>query len=1181
MKTAERRFKLKTDLKPAGDQPRAIEELLDNLERGVREQVLLGATGTGKSLHPEEKVIVGERCDEGIRWSLERIGDFVERLSRRYPVVRMGEDYLVLLPRGRYYTLSFSPRSFQVEVKPLYSVSFHREEGRLFEIELEDGRRIRTTGDHNFYVLSEEGFLLKESSQLKDTDFVPIPREFPSSGEGLSRVYLTDFIEASDRIFVVPCEEIYEDFISKVYGKESRKKLWRARFRGEKGIPLSRCGELIEPFRDKISIKSQGGKVFPNRIELDRDLLEFIGLYIAEGLSTDRYILISTTSRYYGELVIRVANRFGVKAHFRNDRDMVIHSSLLAEFMKSLCGSGAGEKRLPPFWLNLTDEQLSHILRALFDGDGTVDRTSVSIITKSRALAEELLYALLKLGVWGRVREVFKRATNSQHEGDLYYRVSIYGGEVKIFLKKVGFNLEDKRSKAQLLAGKRRSTNKDVIPHLGGKLRKLRAEAGRLQREVKGSLCRQTVSTIELGRRFPSAEAFEEIISNLGASDLKKYTSLRWSRIKSVREVPYRGFVYDLSVEDNETFLAGFGGMFVHNTFTLANVIAHYNRPTLVVVHNKILAAQLYREFKELFPDNAVEYFISYYDYYQPEAYIPEKDLYIEKDASINEVLERYRHSATISVLERRDVIVVASVSCIYGLGSPEHYESLRIKIRKGGYLSLSKTIRKLVEMGYERNDYAYRRATFSVKGDALEIIPSNAEDYLVRIELWDEEVERIALMDVLNRHIIEELEEVSLFPASHYIAPRPTVEKALEEIERDLKERVEWFKKQGREVEAQRLYQRTMYDIEMIRELGHCKGIENYSRYFDGREPGEPPFTLLDYFPEDFLLIVDESHMTIPQIRAMYNGDRSRKEKLVEYGWRLPSALDNRPLKFEEFLERINQVIYVSATPGEWEIERSNGIVVEQIVRPTGLLDPEVEVRPTRNQLEDLLREIQERKRRGERALVLTTTKRLAEEVADYLSERKVKATYMHSELDAIERARIVRELREGSLDVVVGVNLLREGLDLPEVSLVAILEADKEGFLRSYTSLIQTIGRAARNVNGKAILYADRITGSMRKAIEETNRRREKQKRYNEEHGITPKSIVKPVKELLALEELDYVQLPTKLPKGIKTEEDLIKKIEKLEKEMWEAAKNWEFERAAKLRDEIKKLRSYLNLN
>ncbi len=616
-------------------------------------------------------------------------------------------------------------------------------------------------------------------------------------------------------------------------------------------------------------------------------------------------------------------------------------------------------------------------------------------------------------------------------------------------------------------------------------------------------------------------------------------------------------------------------------TYTIANVIEKHGKPTLVVVHNKILAAQLYREFKELFPDNAVEFFISYYDYYQPEAYIPEKDLYIEKDASINEVLERYRHSATISVLERRDVIVVASVSCIYGLGSPEHYESLRIRVSKGAHLNLTKFVRKLVELGYERNDYAYKRATFSVKGDAVEVIPSDAEDYTVRIELWDDEVERIAVIDTLNRHQIKELEEVSFFPASHYIAPRPTVESALEEIERDLRERVDWFKKQGKQVEAQRLYQRTMYDLEMIRELGHCKGIENYSRYFDGREPGEPPFTLLDYFPEDFLLVVDESHMTIPQIRAMYNGDRSRKEKLVEYGWRLPSALDNRPLKFEEFLERLDQVIYVSATPSDWEIERSKGVVVEQIVRPTGLVDPEVEVRPTRNQLEDLIREIQDRVRRNERALVLTTTKRLAEEVADYLTERKIKATYMHSELDAIERARIVKELREGTVHVVVGVNLLREGLDLPEVSLVAILEADKEGFLRSYTSLIQTIGRSARNVNGKAILYADRITKSMERAIEETNRRREKQKRYNKEHGITPKSIVKPIKELLALEELDYVKLPLKLPKGIKTEEDLIRRIEKLEKEMWEAAKSWEFEKAAKLRDEIKSLRNYLNLN
>ncbi|RMH81170.1 MAG: excinuclease ABC subunit B [Acidobacteria bacterium] len=615
-------------------------------------------------------------------------------------------------------------------------------------------------------------------------------------------------------------------------------------------------------------------------------------------------------------------------------------------------------------------------------------------------------------------------------------------------------------------------------------------------------------------------------------------------------------------------------------TFTIANLIERYNRPTLIIAHNKILAAQLYRELKELFPENAVEYFISYYDYYQPEAYIPEKDLYIEKDASINEILERYRHSATVSVLERKDVIVVASVSCIYGLGSPQAYYSLRIPIEVGQKLSLSRLTRKLVEIGYERSDYAIRRATFAIRGNALEVVPSDMEDHLFRIEFWDDEVESISLMDAINRHKIKELKKVVLFPASHYVAPRETIEKALEEIEKDLTQRVNWFKSQGKLIEAQRLYQRTSHDLEMIREIGHCKGIENYSRYFEGRKPGEPPFTLLDYFPEDFLLIVDESHVTLPQIRAMYNGDRSRKEKLVEYGWRLPSALDNRPLKFEEFLERIDKVIYMSATPGDWEVQRSMGVIVEQIVRPTGLLDPQVEIRPTRGQIEDLIREIQEKRKRGERALVLTTTKRLAEEVSEYLRERGIKAKYMHSDLDAIERAKVVKELREGSIEVIVGVNLLREGLDLPEVSLVAILEADKEGFLRSYTTLIQTIGRAARNVNGKAILYADRITESMKRAVEETERRRKVQEEYNARHGITPKSIVKPIKELLAIEELDYVKLPLKLPNGISSEENLIERINRLEKEMWECARRWEFEKAAKLRDEIKELRELLKL-
>jgi len=616
-------------------------------------------------------------------------------------------------------------------------------------------------------------------------------------------------------------------------------------------------------------------------------------------------------------------------------------------------------------------------------------------------------------------------------------------------------------------------------------------------------------------------------------------------------------------------------------TFTIANLIAEYKKPALILAHNKTLAAQLYREFKELFPNNAVEYFISYYDYYQPEAYIPEKDLYIEKDSSINDILDRYRHSATKSVIERADTIVVASVSCIYGLGSPEHYVNMRIQLLKGQKINLLNLSRQLVEIGYERNDYSFKRGTYSIRGgDSIEIVPSHADDMIIRIEFWDNEIESIKEMDLLNRHLLKEVDHTVIFPATHYVAPKPALMEAVEKIEKDLKERAEYFKSQGKEIEAQRLVQRTMYDIELIKELGHCKGIENYSRYFDGRKEGEPPFTLFDYMPDDFLLIVDESHVTVPQVRGMYNGDLSRKQKLVDFGWRLPAALDNRPLKFEEFLKKINKAVFVSATPAQWEIEYSKGVIVEQIVRPTGLLDPEVEIRPTTNQLEDLVKEINKIKQRNERVIVLTTTKRLSEDVSNYLTERRIRAKYMHSDLDAIERAKAIKELREGSIDVIVGVNLLREGIDMPEVSLIAILEADKEGFLRSTTSLIQTIGRVARNVNGKAILYADRITESMKRAIEETNRRREIQRQYNEEHGITPKSIVKPVKELLSLEDLDYIKVPESIPKGIKTEKDLVERLNKLEKMMWEASKKWEFEKAAKLRDEINELKKVAGL-
>ena len=610
-------------------------------------------------------------------------------------------------------------------------------------------------------------------------------------------------------------------------------------------------------------------------------------------------------------------------------------------------------------------------------------------------------------------------------------------------------------------------------------------------------------------------------------------------------------------------------------TFSLCHTIEKYGKPTLVLAHNKTLAAQLYREIKELFPNNAVEYFVSYYDYYQPEAYVPERDLYIEKDSSINDSIDRLRHSATRSLIERPDTIVVASVSCIYGLGTPEFYEKLRLQLYVGMPIDRQELLRKLVELQYVRDDFSFKRGTFRVKGDTVEILPSHSEDVIIRVEFFGDEIDAISELDIFNRDIKRKLERTVIFPASHYVIPKPDMAEAIKQIQLDLEKEVEAFRKAGKEIEANRLWQRTNYDIEMMMELGTCKGIENYSRYFDGRKPGEAPYTLMDYFSDDYLLIVDESHVTIPQVKAMYNGDRRRKENLVKYGWRLSSAYDNRPLKFDEFLQKIERAIYVSATPSDWEINRSKGIIVEQIIRPTGLVDPEIEVRPTEGQMDDLINEIWKLKERDERAIVITLTKKMAENLADYLQERDIKAIYLHSEIDTIERAKIIKELREGKYDVIVGVNLLREGIDMPEVSLVAVLEADKQGFLRSTTALIQIIGRAARNVHGKAILYADKISPAMKQAIDETNRRRKLQEEYNKQHGITPKTVSKDVKDLISLEELGIIELYEDLPDDIQNEEELLKEIEKLEKQMWQYAKDWEFEKAAELRDKIEKLK------
>ena len=624
---------------------------------------------------------------------------------------------------------------------------------------------------------------------------------------------------------------------------------------------------------------------------------------------------------------------------------------------------------------------------------------------------------------------------------------------------------------------------------------------------------------------------------------------------------------------DEQTLLGVTGS---GKTFTMAKVIEKIQRPTLVLAHNKTLAAQLCAEFKEFFPNNAVEYFVSYYDYYQPEAYIPHTDTFIEKDSAINEEIDRLRLSATASLLERRDVIVVSSVSCIYGLGEPEDFEKMMVSLRVGAQIERDELLKKLVAIRYERNDIAFERNMFRVRGDTVEVWPAYWKDTALRIEFFGDEIDRISEVNVVTGSPIRRLNNIPIWPATHYVTPKEKMDAAVQEIYRELEERVAFFEGEGKLIEAQRVKQRTMYDIEMMQELGYCSGIENYSRVIEGRPVGSPPHTLLDYFPEDFVLFIDESHVTLPQVRAMYNGDRARKTTLVDYGFRLPCAFDNRPLKFPEFEQRLNQVVYVSATPGEYERTRS-GQIVEQVIRPTGLLDPRIEVRPVEGQIDDLIGEINQRTARKERVLVTTLTKKMAEDLTTYLQGAGIRVRYMHHDIDTIERMEIIRDLRLGTFDVLVGINLLREGLDLPEVSLVAILDADKEGFLRSETSLIQTIGRAARNADGMVVMYADTVTPSMRRAIDETERRREKQDAFNRAHGIVPKTVVKSVRELLELSAASDEAASAQRQGRTKTmtKQEKAAEIARLEKAMKEAAKMLEFELAASLRDQIIELR------
>lgn len=748
------------------------------------------------------------------------------------------------------------------------------------------------------------------------------------------------------------------------------------------------------------------------------------------------------------------------------------------------------------------------------------------------------------------------------------------------------------------LRGRMGNSNVDVVPIDGEQLRWLRVQAGFSAATVgaMAGISRSAIQLYEQNKRAPGRTSLRIVLDKLRTSAerpsqhwlqvweaMYNLCRLRWTPVASVEKIDYaQPYVYDLCVPGVENFLAGEGGFFVHNTFSIAEVVNAVQRPTLVMAHNKTLAAQLYAEFKEFFPRNAVEYFVSYYDYYQPEAYVPRIDLYIEKESDINEEIDRLRLAATAALMSRRDVLIVASVSCIYGLGSPATWSQSILKLTRGQLTRRDMVLRHLVTIQYDRNDMELRRGTFRVRGDTLEVTPAYGETTF-RVTMFGDEVERIVEFDPITGEIIDEPETLSIFPAKHFIADKDKMRQALTDIEAELDSRLSEFRAEGKLLEAQRLEQRTRYDLEMMHEVGYCSGIENYSRHMDQRPAGSPPWTLLDYLPSDYLLVIDESHMSIPQVRGMYGGDRSRKETLIDYGFRLPCALDNRPLNFTEFEARMGQAIYTSATPGPYEGAHAQK-VVQQVIRPTGIVDPQISVRPVEGQVDDLLKEINIRIKRGERVLVTTLTKRMAEELSKYLAEMTIRVHYLHSEIDTIQRIEILRDLRLGVYDVVVGINLLREGLDLPEVSLVAILDADKEGFLRSDQALIQTVGRAARHVNGQVLMYANKITDSMRRAIDETDRRRAIQVAYNTEHNIQPVSIVKQVRDLTNRVKAQVAEQKLEQAADIPIEalsmSDLYRMVSELEKAMKAAAKDLEFEKAATLRDQIVELRRVMAL-
>lgn len=1097
-------FKLEAGFEPSGDQPQAIEKLVEGLNDGLAHQTLLGVTGSGKSVGYDEPLLIAESKAGELVTRLVKAGPFIDGLMQANGVESEGceqTERFAVADRA-FLTPAYDPHRGTTAWFPVAALLRHRAPSKMFRLATKCGREISVTGDHNFWVLRDGTPTLIKTEEARPSDYLPVPDIVTDLRENLSHIDILPYL-ANTKLSVL-AEEPILDYVAAT---------------GTDGLARSRLR---------------------TRLALSDTVLSLFGRCMAEGL--------------------------------------------------------------PEFWPRLSNRSLGVLLRAYFDGDGTVGSAEVSATTASDELASDLAYALKRFGIHARLRRVRKRATNSNHAGDIYSSVVISGqSDLRLYAENVGFDHPEKRERLQASLQRRPDTNVDVVPIDPSALKSLRVSVG-LTRKRLASLARCSrpmISLIEKGTRKPSRVLLVRVLDALANAfreaavadfswwiqwrALKSLCAVRWARIKSVAPFNYmHPYVYDLSVPGPETFLSGRGGAFVHNTYSIAQVIQRVQRPTMVLAHNKTLAAQLYGEFREFFPHNSVEYFVSYYDYYQPEAYVPSSDTYIEKDSSVNEHIEQMRLSATKALLERPDSIIVATVSSIYGLGDPQAYLSMILHLVRGDKTDQRRLLRRLADMQYTRNELDLTQGTYRVRGDVIDIFPAESEREAVRVELFDDEIDSIALFDPLTGAISRKVPRFTVYPGTHYVTPRERLIGAVDQVREDLRTRLKELRDNGKLLEAQRLEQRTMFDMEMMKEVGYCAGIENYSRYLSGRQAGDPPPCLFDYLPANSLLVIDESHQTVPQLGAMYKGDRSRKEVLVEYGFRLPSALDNRPLKFEEWERLAPQMIFVSATPGKYESAHS-GQVVEQLVRPTGLIDPEVEIRPVGTQVDDVLSEINKRVEVNERVLITTLTKRMAEDLTEYLHEHGVRVRYLHADIETVERTEIIRDLRLGKFDVLVGINLLREGLDMPEVSLVAILDADKEGFLRSDNSLIQTIGRAARHINGRAILYADRITGSMQRALEETDRRRKRQIEYNTEHHITPRGIQKSVADIMEGARA-AAPGPAGRKRGGKGEapapadlrpETLVRQIKKLEAEMFKRARNLEFEQAAKLRDEIDRLK------